>query len=95
VPTGASASAPSATTATIRWSAPTSTGGTPVIAYRVARGGDANGGGAWAGYIPASARSFTFTNLTPNTRYYIQVQAVNALGIGSWTRFLVTVPPAG
>jgi hypothetical protein len=95
VPTRASASAPSSTRATIRWSAPTSTGGTPVIAYRVARGGDANGGGAWAGYIPASARSFTFTKLTPNTRYHIQVQAVNALGIGSWTRFLVTVPPAG
>jgi hypothetical protein len=93
-PTKVSASAGSPTTATIRWSAPTSTGGTKVIGYRVARGGSAAGGAPWDTVVPASTRSFTFTRLQSNSRYYLVVQPLNALGYGSGMQVLVTVPPA-
>lgn len=94
-PTGVSASATSATTATIRWSAPSSTGGAPVIGYRLARGGSGRGDAAWDRVIPASARSFTFTGLIPNSGYYLEVRPVNALGYGGGMRTLVILPAAG
>jgi hypothetical protein len=94
-PNGVSAVAPSSTTATVRWSTPDSTGGAPIIGYRLARGGSAADGGPWATVVPAGTRSFTFTRLTPNTRYLIDVHAVTAIGYGERLRLLVTVPPAG
>jgi hypothetical protein len=93
-PTDVSASAPSSTSATIRWAPPSATGGAPVIGYRVARGSSGADGGPQVSFVPPTDRSFTFTGLTPNTGYYIDVQPITAIGYGSGMRTLVIVPPS-
>jgi hypothetical protein len=93
-PSGVTAAAPTSTTATIRWSTPASTGGAPVIGYRVARGSSGSDGGPWETVVPATTRAFTFTRLTPNRGYLIDVQAITAIGYGDRMRALVRVPPA-
>lgn len=68
-------------------------GGSPVTGYRVARDGtDATGSGAWSTVLPATARSFTFWNLSASQRYALSVQAINAVGTGP--AGVATVPAA-
>ena len=84
-PTGVSVTTSSrARTATISWTAPTSTGGKAVTGYRLTRDGkDAQGAGALTVTVPASTRQHTFTGLLPSSGYTLTVRAVNAVGAGS------------
>jgi predicted phage tail protein len=76
-------------TAAIRWTTPSSTGGTPVIGYRVtwqrltAKGTPT--GAAAVMTVPAGTRAATCTapaGVRSGTRYRVTVQAVNAVGTG-------------
>ena len=85
-------------TAIVRWTAPTSTGGAKVTAYRItyqrlnAKG--ANHGAPIVRTLPGSARSATFTaprGVATGTRYRITVRAVNVAGSSSGTGATTTV----
>ena len=63
---------------TVAWTAPETTGGTPILTYRVV----ADPGGS-ACLVSAPTRSCTFTGLTPGSTYTFTVQATNAQGDSS------------
>lgn len=91
VPVITSASA-GATTATVRWSAPSSGA---VTGYRVSRDGvDSSGTGAWSGDVGASVRAKTFTRLVPGSTYDLGVAAVTASGVGPVVTTRVLIAPA-
>jgi hypothetical protein len=94
--TAVSASTDDATrSATLRWAAPVSDGGSSVTGYRVARDGiDAGGTGAWSTTVGAAVRSFRFTLLRPWDTYRLSVRALNADGAGPATVRTVTVRAA-
>ena len=69
-----------ATAATVQWSAPVSTGGSPITGYLVSR--DGSGTGPSATTVSAATRSYTFGQLLPGTTYTLTVQAQTALGTG-------------
>jgi hypothetical protein len=72
--------------ATLRWAAPASDGGSPVTGYRVARDGrDSGGAGPWSTTVGPAARSFRFTLLRPWDTYRLSVRALNADGAGPAT----------
>jgi polyvinyl alcohol dehydrogenase (cytochrome) len=82
-------------TAVLRWSPPTTTGGSAVTGYRVSRDGvDSAGSGPSSTVLPATARSQTFTRLAPGRTYALTVQALNAVGAGEKATVLVTMAPA-
>ena len=67
----------SAPTITLTWGSPTSSGASAITGYRVTRLD--TGAGT---LLPASARSFAFTELEPGARYDLTVAAVNGSGPG-------------
>jgi hypothetical protein len=75
--------------ATVSWTAPSSTGGGPVISYAVA----ASPGTATA-TAPGTARSVTVTGLTNGTSYTFTVTAVTAGGPGPVSAASNAVTPA-
>ncbi|MEV4642363.1 peroxidase family protein [Actinoplanes sp. NPDC049548] len=83
---GTSGAAGGAVTATLKWTAPTATGGSPVTAYRIVRqrlNADGSPRGAEiVTTVSGKARSFTFAGAA-NSRYRCTVQAVNAAGAGT------------
>lgn len=94
------ASAPTAVTttvgngrATLRWTAPRSSGSTPITSYKVLASAD--GGATWtAAEIPASPRTTaSVTNLTNGVEYVFRVAAVNAAGTGSFSALSTRVTP--
>jgi hypothetical protein len=72
--------------ATIDWSAPTSTGGTSITGYIVTRDNSAPVA------LSAEQRTFTFSGLQPGSTDNIAVQAVNAVGDGTPAAVAVKVP---
>jgi len=66
---------------TLSWKAPTSTGGSPVTAYRVYRG-TAAGAGTFLVSVAAGTTSFTDTAVTKKVNYFYRVTAVNVVGEG-------------
>jgi hypothetical protein len=78
-PTGVTAQAKSAG-ALVSWTAPSSSGGSPITGYRVTPyiGSVAQ----TATTTPTTATSFTLAGLTNGTTYTFKVAAVNALGTG-------------
>jgi hypothetical protein len=81
-----------AATATIRWTAPVSNGGTPITGYRVSRNGNDTGNtGPFSTILPASARSKTFHYLLPWDAYTLKVEAINAIGTGRAATATVTL----
>jgi subtilisin family serine protease len=71
-------------TVTIRWSAPSSDGGSPVRGYQVVRSGkDAAGHSSATVEVSATARSYTFTKLRAGTTYTLTVRARNQMGLGT------------
>ena len=81
---GLSASSSAPTTATATWSAPADDGGSSITGYRVSL----VGGGSTE--IPAGTTSHTFTGLSPDTTYTVQVAAVNGEGDGPTSSTTVT-----
>ncbi|MEH3075699.1 MAG: fibronectin type III domain-containing protein [Quadrisphaera sp.] len=80
-PTGASATRPSGTSATLAWSTPTSDGGSTITGYRVSRDGkDSTGTGAWSTVVGAGTKTFTFGSLVAGSSYTLSVTAINAVG---------------
>lgn len=65
---------PATTGITIKWAAPTDTGGLPVTEYRIARSG------ASTLTLPATARTAAVTGLKPATSYQFSIVAVNVVG---------------
>jgi hypothetical protein len=66
-------------TITMKWAAPTSTGGSPITNYRIYR---STSGGSWSviATVGAGATSYADSALAKKTRYAYRVTAVNALG---------------
>ncbi len=106
VPTGTASAAPpseprslTATagdrSATLRWTAPASTGGPAILDYRVERSLD---GTAWTlvnSRVSRTATSFTVSGLVNGTRYHFRIAARNSDGLGTWSATaVVTLPTA-
>jgi len=69
--------------ATLHWAAPTTSGSSPILKYRVSRDGvSTTGFGAFATEVPAGTLSLTFNQLLPGVTYRFTVRAVNAAGSG-------------
>ena len=78
---------PSSGRVVLRWTPPASTGGAPITRYAIQRSTSPTSG--WVNIsttIPATARSFTATNLRNGTRYYFRIAAINAAGMGAVER---------
>jgi hypothetical protein len=87
---------PSGTTAVLRWAPPTSTGGSPVTGYKIARDGtDSAGVGSWSTTVTATTTSAQFTRLKPGTSYHLSVRAINAAGTGPAKTVTVVIPTTG
>ncbi len=82
--TSLSASSAAPTTATATWSAPADDGGSSITGYRVSL----VGGGSTL--VAAGTTSHTFTGLSPDTTYTVQVAAVNGEGDGATSSTQVT-----
>ncbi len=82
VPTGVAGRALTATSAVLSWAPPSSSGTSAVTGYKVSRNGGTGGESGWSTTVAASARSLTFTHLTPGSTYALSVSAVNAKGAG-------------
>ena len=84
-PTGVRAIATSSTEATLSWTAPSSTGGSPITSYRVEESRD---GGAWRslGDTATADTSVDVLDLTPGSSYQFRVAAVNSSGASAWSQ---------
>jgi len=72
----------SGTTATLKWTAPSATGGYAPSGYNILVGTSATSL-TINQTVQASVTSATIANLVSGTTYYFKVQAINALGAGS------------
>ena len=78
---------------TLRWNAPTNTGGAPIVRYEyrwMESGGEFSG---WIRVAPAE-RSATVRNLTNGREYVLEVRGVNALGYGGVETVRATPSPS-
>jgi hypothetical protein len=91
-PTNVAGSTSSPSTASVSWAPPTSTGGSAITGYYVARDGGTAGQNPWSTTVAASARSQGFANLTPGATYTLSVAAINARGTGPLATVRVTMP---
>jgi subtilisin family serine protease len=77
---------------TLRWAAPLSNGGAPIVDYRIQR--SANGGRTWRAVADgvSTVRRTTIRRLTNGRRYHFRVAAKNRIGLGSWSRPVAATP---
>ena len=73
---------PTSTSLKLSWTAP-GNDGPPINGYNVRFGKTENG--PWTQPEHDDTTTTTLTGLTPNTRYWAQVQAANAEGTGNWS----------
>lgn len=83
----AAPAAPAVTTAGagavgVSWSAPASTGGSPVTGHDLRHSAD--GGSTWTTVSGVSAPA-ALSGLAAGTAYQVQVRAINAVGAGAWS----------
>ncbi len=71
--------------ATVTWTAPNGTGGSPITDYDVSWTTD---GSTWSSPTAtgSTTTSFALSNLNPGTAYTFRVRATTALGSGSWSQ---------
>jgi fibronectin type 3 domain-containing protein len=67
--------------ATVAWSVPASTGGSPITGYNVYRGTSPGAESSTPVATNVTGTSFTDTGLTNGTTYYYRVAAVNGVGV--------------
>ena len=81
--------------ATIAWTPPTDTGGSPITGYRVSRDGtDIGGTGPFSKTVSAATRFTSMTNLvTGGSNYQFSVQAITANGTGPAAAATVAIAP--
>jgi predicted phage tail protein len=79
--------------ATVRWTAPVSNGGSAITGYQVEVRVNGVAQGA-ARVAPASVTSLEVTGLTNGTAYTFRVRALNAVGQGVFSGVSNTVTPA-
>jgi hypothetical protein len=80
--------------ATVRWTAPATTGGPPITSYRV------RPYVSGTGYLPeitfnSVATAQTITGLTNGTTYRFNVRAINSIGAGATSSLSAAVTPKG
>ncbi len=75
----------------LSWSAPGSTGGSPITDYAIQR---SRNGTTWTtiGDGVSTARAFKVTRLANGTPYRFRVAARNALGLGPWSATVAATP---
>lgn len=78
--------------ATVRWKAPSSTGGSAITAYVVKRATASKGPWTTAATVGATKRSATLTRLTNGRAYYLRVFAKNRVGLGAGSTTVKVVP---
>lgn len=79
--------------ASLTWTPPGSTGGTPIAGYQVQW--SSNGGATWSSAAKASQwTGFTVTKLNNGTSYVFRVRAVNLTGEGPWSAPTSPVTPS-
>ncbi len=91
-PTGLSATASTASSIKLEWTAPADDGGAAVSSYSIER---ADGSGLYAevSRTAAGETGYEDTGLSPGQTYYYLIRAVNAHGTGGWSsRALATTP---
>ena len=84
-PSSLSATAVSPTQINLSWTAPSNTGGTPIIGYKIER---KSGTGSYSILITNTGNATTKasnTGLTTGTTYYYKVYAINAIGTSNST----------
>jgi len=78
----------------LSWSAPASTGGSPITGYNVYRSTTPGGEGSTPLKTGVTGTSFTDTTVTNGTSYYYTVAAVNAVGTGPQSAEVSATPKA-
>ena len=79
----------------LSWSAPSSTGGSPVTSYSVERSAYSNATSTWGSFAAVatvSSTTATLTGLTNGTRYQFRVTAKNVVGSGAYSSAVVATP---
>ena len=66
----------------LKWSAPSSNGGSPITGYRIYRATTA-GGELYLGTVSATTTSYADRTASKGVRYYYWVAATNVLGVGA------------
>lgn len=79
--------------AVVRWTAPISNGGSPILRYEIRVLNPRNQQVGTLRKAPATASAQTVTRLTNGTAYHFQVRAVNRLGAGKWSASSTAVTP--
>ncbi len=82
------------TTLKVMWDPPADTGGSAVTSYDLQWGTDGTTFNNDVSGLSAATLTYTITNLSPSTTYYIQVRANNAKGNGVWLGFITSTVAA-
>ena len=82
-PTGLTAAATSATSATLRWAAPGSDGGAAITSYRIDYSW---GSAAFVEYGTVTGTSKDVSDLVPGASYQFRIAAVNSAGMGAYSQ---------
>ena len=93
-PTGVAATNGDLSQSSVSWTAPTSTGGSPVTGYVVQYSSD--GGATWTvATSSASTSPYVVTGLTNGTPYVFEMAAANMVGAGAFSSPSAAVTPIG
>jgi hypothetical protein len=80
-PSGVAVSAPTSSTLTVGWNAPSANGGASISAYTVLYATSASG--PWTSAPAGTATTGTLSGLSAGTTYYVKVEAANSVGTGN------------